>query len=138
MTFKTENDTVISCRTFKEKFVDTSKYIKLIKGVKIQLPILLNEILDKAIVFAKREQGVEELVDVYIEDKHITIKSQSESSWFKERAKVIYEGEPISFSIAPNLLKDIISHTNECVLAGRLLQFQGADWIYVTSLMILK
>jgi DNA polymerase III sliding clamp (beta) subunit (PCNA family) len=136
--FRTADDTVISCRTFKETFVDTAKYLGETKGVKIELPAKLKEILDLAIIFTSKEQGIEPTVDIELDGKFITVKSQSESSWFKERAQVKYAGEPIAFTIVPNLLKDILSHTNECLLAGSLLYFKGDDWTYITSLRIVK
>jgi hypothetical protein len=134
--FKTNEGTDISCRIFNDTFVNTAEYIKPVKkGISITLPENLNEILDKAIIFLNKEEGINS-VDISIESKLFVLESKGVSSWFKERANVKYEGEPINFSITPNLLKDIISKTNKCTLENKMLRFTGDNWIYLTTLSL--
>ena len=134
--FRTKEGTIISCRTFKETFVDTSKYLKNIKGKKIVFPKSLNEVLDKAIIFTNKEQGIVDTIDIEISENIITIKSKSDSSWFREKIKIHYTGEPIVFSIKASMLKDIVAYTDECILNKNILYFQTEDWTYLTTLSI--
>ena len=134
--FKTTEGTVISCRVFKETYVDSSQYIKPPKnGKTIKLPETLSDVLDKAIIFAKREQTSDEVVEINIQEKKLTVESKSDFSWFKESIPIKYEGKTISFSVTPYLLKDILKKTNECTLNSGTLYFKSESWIYVTSLL---
>ena len=134
--FKTEYGTVISCRLFNDVFVDTSAIIKPVKaGVEITFPDNLGEILDRAIIFVNKEEGITG-VDINIGGKFLVVDSKTESSWFTEKSRIKYEGEPISFSVTPYLLKDILSKTKNCLLSDKLLRFTGENWVYVTSLRI--
>lgn len=143
--FKTKVGTIISCRTFKEKYVNTSKYLKPIKkGIPIRLPKTLNEVLDKAIIFAKRKQSIDESIDVEINNKQIKVKSilidevGNILARFEESIPIKYKGKTILFTVTPYLLKDILFQTNECVLHKDSLTFKGKDWIYMTTLTPIK
>jgi len=129
--FKTEEGTVISCRTFADdEFPDTNSILKL-KGKKVELPKNTYDILDKATVFC--EEKNDEL-DIEIHNNLLKIKSRSERGWFEESTKMVYEGEIIEFSITSYLLKDIIKQTLNCTVAEDRLQFTGENWVYVTIL----
>lgn len=133
--FKSKEGTIVSCRTFKETYVDTTAFLKpLKKGIHIQLPNSLKDVLDRAIIFAKRSQMIDESIDVDIYDKTLLVKSKSETSWFEETVPIKYDGPSVTFAVTPYLLKDIITQTNECVLTGNMLNFKGEDWIYITML----
>lgn len=133
--FKSKEGTIVSCRTFKETYVDTTAFLKpLKKGVRIQLPNSLKDVLDRAIIFAKRSQMIDESIDIDIYDKTLLVKSKSETSWFEETIPIKYDGPSVTFAVTPYLLKDIITQTNECVLTGNMLNFKGEDWVYITML----
>jgi hypothetical protein len=133
--FKTKESTIISCRTFNEAYVNTEPYLKMEKNaIQIKLPTSLGEVLDRAIIFAKRDKVIEENVDIDILRKIILIQSNSESSWFKEMIPINFAGDSLSFSVTPYLLKDIISQTSECELFEKRLKFKGKNWIYITNL----
>lgn len=137
--FRTDEGTIISSRTFFEDFVDTSKYIKFgQEGIRINLPKNLDEILDKAIVFIKKEKNFADDIEVSITEKFLIVESKSETSWFKEKAPIQYTDEPISFALSPFLLKDIISKTGQCTLVKNLLYFNEANWIYITTVKNVK
>lgn len=131
--FKTEEDTIFSTRIFKENYVDISSFLK-VEGKKVLLPSSLLEILDRAYVVAKRDYFLDEAVKIEIEDRQLTIKSESEVSWFEETSNIKYTGEAFSFTIIPLLLKDILKETNECVIGGNRMLFCGDRWDYVSIL----
>lgn len=133
MHFKTELGTIVSCRTYSDNFPNTSKHLSIGKDViTINFPKELIEAIDRAMVIAKRDNLNEEEVEITIGNKSITIKSESEISWFQEKIKNKYDGEPITFSIIPYLLKGILSKTEICYLNGKILQFSSNNWIYIT------
>jgi len=132
--FKTEDNTVISCRTFNELYVDTTKILKSAKkGIEINLPKNLNEILERAIIFSKKENIMAESITISIDANSLLVESKSETSWFKEKSKVAYDGDAISFELTPHLLKDIVNQTDVCLLNNAILYFKGEDWTYITT-----
>lgn len=132
--FKTENETMISCRTFEEAFVDTSPILQKAKGgLKIVFPEKLNEILERAIIFTDK-QTIANNIDITINGKKLLIESRLETSWFEESTSIEYKGDEIKFSIAPYLLKDILKQTNICTLSEKLLRFRKDDWVYISTL----
>lgn len=140
--FKTAEGTIISCRTVNDTFPDTAPYLKLKEKQvsSIELPKSLGEILDRAIIFAKRSSVIDENVTITISGKKLLVSTQSESAWFKESVAVATVKEEINFSITPYLLKDIISKTTTCAIYEHFLKFEGGkegevgSWIYITSL----
>jgi len=131
--FKTKNGAVLSCRIFEETYMDISKFLK-VSGKKVIFPKGIIEIIDRALIFAKRENTLDEMITLEVVDNRMTVKSESASGWFSENARASYEGDSILFNITPYLLKDILSETNEAYLTSNSLYFKGEDWIYLSML----
>ena len=135
--FKNVEDTQISCRVFSDTFVDISGIIKKVKskGIEFVFPDNVLEILDKAEVFTKGKTVHDESVDVAFDGKALSIESQSEVAWFKERVPVKSKSTNFGFKITPYLLKDILRETTTCTILEHLLKFEKEEeWIYITSL----
>ncbi len=133
--FQNEEGTIISCRIMEESYPEIDKHL-VVKGEKIVLPKTINEVLDRAMVFAKRDHMLDEMVTITIADKKFIISSKGEggSGWFEEDVNFKYDGKPVAFGITPYLLKGILTETQACVLSKDKLKFEGEDWIYVTLL----
>ena len=135
MHFQTDEGTVLSCRTFEDKFPDCTQFME-VEGVSVIFPKTINEVLDRAAVFAKRDYFLDETVLITLKDRRLKVKSKSESGWFEEEINFKYDDDPVTFSITPYLLKDILSETLMSVLSEDRLKFEGAGWEYVTMLRI--
>lgn len=134
--FKTEAGTILSCRILEsDEFPNTAAHLK-IKGTKIIFPKTIPSIMERAGVFSKDEAG--DIIQVHLEDKKLTIKARNNIAWFEEQVNTRYEGDTIDFQINPNLLKGILSETQEGELSKNKLLFQGEGWIYLTTLMYIK
>lgn len=131
--FKGQNEEVISCRIFDEKFPDVLPHTKF-KGSKILFPKSILDILDKAGVFSKRDYQLDECIIVRLQPKKIEISSESETGWFRETARVDYQGEEIEFKVTPYLLRDILTETNEGLFGENRILFKGENWKYLTML----
>ena len=131
--FKNEERTVISCRIFEGVFPAVEKHLE-VKGTKIILPRTIDEILDRAMVFAKKDSALDENVEITIENRRLKIRAESESGWFEESANIQYEDEKIQFNITPFLLKDILNETQECLVGKDKLKFEGNGWKYMIAL----
>ena len=133
--FVNEKETVISCRLgeFEEEYPDLKTHIK-IKGVQIEFPNSISELIDRAWVFAKRDNQLDEEITIKIENKRMIISSKSETGKFSEKVFINYEGTPIEFLISPYLLIDIFKDTNRCELNENVIKFEGEGWQYVSVL----
>lgn len=131
--FKNEEGTIISCRVFNEKFVDTAPFLNSKeKGKVVDFPSSLTAALDRAQIFVEKQE--EKDVNLTLNDKFLTVSSESERGWFKENIPTKNKGEAFTFMIAPNFLKAILSKTTKCELFKGRLKFEGEDWVYITSL----
>jgi len=131
--FQTTEGTVLSCRVFEDDYPDTKKFME-VEGVEIVLPKTIEDILDRAAIFAKRDHFLDESVTLTIEDKKVLVESKSDAGWFKESVRMRYDDSPITFSITPYLLRDILKETSTCVLCEDRLKFEGAGWEHITTL----
>jgi hypothetical protein len=131
--FKTEEDTILSCRIFEGEFPEIDAHL-VVEGVRLELPNTIDEVLDRAMVFAKRDKVLSESVDISLSKRKLKISAKSDEGWFEESVNIKYENEDVKFSITPYLLKGILSETQECVLGKNKLKFQGENWEYITLL----
>jgi hypothetical protein len=133
MHFKTEEGTVISCRLFSEDEFPNSNALISIKGERFVFPETTLEVLQRAMVFSKRDRLLEENVDILIQNNRLTVEAKSDTGWFKEEINFKHP-ETLLFSITPYLLVNILEETKECQMTGDKIKFQGEDWVYVSRL----
>ncbi len=131
--FQTTEGTILSCRIFEDEYPDCEQFMK-VEGIEIRLPKGIEEILDRAAVFAKRDHFMDERITISLEAKKVLVESKSDAGWFKETARVRYDDSPVSFAITPYLLKDILKDSTTCELSEDRLKFEGAGWEYITML----
>lgn len=136
--FKTEADTILSCRILEsDAFPDTAPHL-IVKGSKIIFPKTITAIMERAGVFSKDTESNIDIIKVHIENKKLTIKATNSLSWFEEEVNTRYEGASVSFQIDPILLKGILNETQEGELTKNKLMFRGEGWEYMTTLMATK
>ena len=131
--FKTEAGTEISCRVFEDKFPEVASHLK-VEGIELVFPKTIDEVLDRAGVFAKRDNMLDENITITLENRKLIVSSKSEEGWFEEDVNVHYEGDKIEFNITPYLLKSILKETQSSILGNNKLKFSGEDWEYMTAL----
>lgn len=134
--FQTEGGTVISCRVFEAKYPNINSILTMDETTRLILPKTIQEVLDRANVFARRDTVLEEVVNVVIDNNRFKISAEADGGegWFEEEVNLKYGGEKISFYITPYLLKGILNETQECNLGTKKLKFHGEGWIYLTML----
>ena len=133
--FRNAEGTELSCRIIADQFPDTSDHFA-VEGNKVKFPKSMDGILERVMVFTKKDHYMDEEMEVSLKDDKITVYGKNEYGWFKERAKVKYEGEEGKFWITPSLLQNILSRSNECLLGEEKIKFEGSegDWEYVAVL----
>jgi len=131
--FKTEDGTVFSCRIFEDTFPDVSRYMK-VKGETVLFPRSIKSLLDQASVFVKEDNKLDEAVAIFISDRNIRVKGKGDAGWFEGEAKIQYKGSPISFSVNPTFLQDILDKLTSCIIGENVMKFSGNNWDHVISL----
>jgi DNA polymerase III sliding clamp (beta) subunit (PCNA family) len=131
--FQTKEKTEISCRIFEDEYPDISPY-EAIEGISLSFPKTMQEILERAWVFAKRDVVIEESVIISFAENRMKIRAESETGWIEDEVNVKYNDDPVEFSITPYLLRDILKETNEFILSDNALKFEGTGWQYISAL----
>jgi DNA polymerase III sliding clamp (beta) subunit (PCNA family) len=129
---RNKENTEFACRTKYGEFPNVIKFLK-VKGEKITFPKSVLEIVDRAEVFAKRDDIFDEEITVEVKNEKIHFSSSSDTGWFKEYAKVKCEHN-FKFSMTPILFKDILNETRTSIFNGKTLKFSGNNWEYLALL----
>lgn len=130
--FKNQQGLIFSCRRYSEEYPDLTKLITF-KGHPIVIPKGLANAADRAAVFATDKAG-DALVQVTVADSKIRIQGQGVTGWYREVKKIAYDGPPLEFVIAPELLKHISEKYSDAEISPTKLKVVGGGWEYVTVL----
>lgn len=136
--FKTREGTILSARTYTGDFPDVVPHLK-VKGYKLSFPAILTEILERSLVFAKKEIIANSSIEVALSDNKIKVKGDADAGWFEEFSKVEYDSEPVTFIINPLFLLDIAKENKyKAVLAenGGAILFSSKVWSHLVMLRI--
>jgi len=133
--FKTKEGSLFHARIYQEKYPDISALLE-VKGDTITLPKGLPDVLDRAMIFAKRDLVMDETVQIQLQNKRMKIRAESDTGWFEEELRLSYTGDNISLLINPRFLKDIHARSRACVLseARDRLKFESKDRVHVIAL----
>jgi DNA polymerase III sliding clamp (beta) subunit (PCNA family) len=132
--FKCEGGSIFSCRIFEDKFPAIDNYLD-VEGIKVRLPKKLQEILDKASVFSKRDHFLDEFVIITMKNNRFIVRAEASVGWFEESANMKYNKEPFSFSVNPTFLSSIYSRLTKCIVGTNCMKFSGDRWNHVVVLM---
>lgn len=132
--FKTEAETILSCRVLEDKFPDVTKFFDF-EGSTIEFPKTISNILDRASIFSKRQTVMDEMVTIFLNKNKIKIKAVSETgSWIEEPAKIRYKGEEMKFDVTPSLLTGILNQSNVCSKSDTFIKFENEGWRFLAIL----
>ena len=133
--FKTDEGTVISCRVYEDNYVDLSNIINQAhEGKELKLPASTSETLDRAGIFTKQDFDSDQTVSISFSDKRMKVRAENEVGWIEEELNLLYDDEPVQFSIHPKLLQDILKKTNEFQISDGKIKFAKDNWIHVVAL----
>lgn len=130
--FQNQAGLVYSCRRYTEDYPNLDGLLK-IKGHPIVIPKGLAKASERAAVFAVDPTG-EAQVSVRVAPGKIRIMGEGASGWYKEVAKVAYDGPNMEFVVSPVLLKQIAEQHSDATIADNKLSVTGGHWKYVTVL----
>jgi hypothetical protein len=93
----------------------------------------LKEAAERAEVFSI-ENPEDDQVTIRLHPGKLKITGRGASGWFSEFKKIRYKGAPVSFTIAPKLLMELVTRHNECEITKKRLKVNGGKFTYVTVL----
>lgn len=131
--FRNPAGVVIACRKFVFDYKDLSGPLTVDGGTRAILPKGLVEAADRAEVFSSDGNDSNKIL-VELKPGKLLVRGQGASGQYRESKKVEYKGEPLSFRVAPKLLKEICTKHNECELTKNRLKVKGEKFTYVVCL----
>ena len=130
--FRNPGGLIISLRREFGDYVSTQNIFD-VDGTRITLPGGLSEAVEKAQIFAA-DSADDNIVFVSLKNNQMCLSGLGAFGWYKELKKVTWPGDPLHFSITPQLLVDITNKANECVIAPGRLRVDGGKFLYITCL----
>ena len=133
--FRNQEGVVLSCRIFEDKFPGVETILK-ISGTEIIFPNTLSNLIDKAIIFSKREHDLDESILITIANNRLTIRGESETGWYEEMCNMKYDKSEIKFSIMPSMFQKILNHSSTAIIAegDNKIKFTGDTWEHIIML----
>ena len=130
--FKNVTGLIFSCRKLVEEYPKLGKLFK-VEGEDTTLPKGLKEAIERAEVFSV-ENAEDNQITVHIKKGKIKIEGQGISGDFWEVKKVKYSGKSLSFTISPELLRELIERHNVCQVSKKCIKMQVGKFTYIASL----
>lgn len=130
--FRNLRGLVISCRRFKEEFLDLAPHLKM-EGVEMDLPKGLAKELKCAEIFSSENAETNQVMVRLLPGK-LKVEGRGVTGWFIARKNIKYSGKELAFLISPKLLLEITEKHNQCLLSGTRLMVDGGPWVYAASL----
>lgn len=129
--FRNAAGLVYSCVTYNEEYPDTSGVL-VVEGAKMTFPKTLQDTIDKAEIFSRESEGNQ--LTVSLLPGRLRVMGEGRTGGFSEVKDIQYEGQPMSFTIDPKMLKEIVRDHNEVYVSEDKLVVDGGAFVYRTSL----
>ena len=106
-----------------------------VEGDEFKLPKKMQESLDRAGVFSVAEFDTDRFVRIAVKDGGLKIRAEGDAGWFEEKMKAKSMPD-LSFTIHPDLLKEILAHSRTAIMGDHGLLFEGDDFQHVVWLQV--
>jgi hypothetical protein len=130
--FRNQAGLVMSCRKYLDEFPDRSKLFD-VEGEEVAFPKGLVEELDKAQVFSRENES--DRVKVTVKPGKVIVEGIGVHGKYTARPKVNYNGKPMSFLIAPDMLAEVVKQGNVCVVGKDRLTVTNGKYRYLACLV---
>lgn len=132
--FRNPAGLVLSVRRRADPYVNLTPHLKpAAGGAAVVLPKGLKLILDCAAVFSGEDKERDE-VTVGLKPGKVRLTGRGASGSYSEWTKVGYDGPPLEFAAAPDLLKQLVDRFDGCVVTEDRLRIEGGSFVYVSAL----
>lgn len=114
----------LSCRRYVEEYEDQSAYLE-VEGEPVTLPKGLVEASDRLADVCDATE--DKLVTVKLTKNRVRVSAEGAGRGGAESRKCVYEGPPLSFVVAPGVLKEIVDKYPQCVVNDARLKITGGN-----------
>lgn len=131
-----DNGLRYSCRRWvNDEWIDLDDLVDKVEGATATMPAGLAEAVAKAEVFSVDSSiGQSNEILVELKGNKLRLRGEGAGGWFEERKQVVWDGDPLSFRIDPQLLVEITKRTKECTIAPKRLRVDAGNFVYVVAL----
>lgn len=130
--YRNPGELVFSVRREVSDYQDLNEILD-VTGIPTTLPGGLAEAVQKAEIFSAQNAD-NNVVIVELRADQLRLQGVGVNGRYEERKEVSWGGEPISFTIDPKLLTEIVNRANDCIIAPGRLKVDGGKFVYVTCL----
>lgn len=131
--FRNAAGLVASCRRCNERYPNLTPFFD-VEGQETSLPKSLIEAANKAEVFVDSKYLAGLVVD--LNSSRLLLRGEGPLGWYEERQKTDYAGEPLRFRVAPRLLREVCSRSEQCVIGHDKLCVHGDRFVYMSCLIV--
>lgn len=121
---------VFSIRGTKGTYPDMLKFMKF-DGIEVTLP---SDILDGVDIASVFTDDANDSVSISIKDKTCRVFKESQAGKIDFRSPIDYTGQDVTFNIHPDLLKEMMTHSTNIVIAASRAKLETDGFTLVTSL----
>lgn len=131
---KNEQGVIYSCRRYSDEYKNLTPYLN-VEGKKVSLPKSVVEAVNLAQPFAA-ENPDGERIKISLRKGKLTLSAESASGGITDRKKIAYDGEPMTFYVAPKILSDLAKNYSDCVITEKFIKVVGEKFEYVLCLIM--
>lgn len=139
--FKTDGgDLRISCVCNTSDYFSEEVFENMLKqdGVEVELPENMEEILSRAEIMNPSIAATgkaDSRVEISLGENRLTILTEKENGWFKERKEVLYSGPEFTFCINPAFLHTMISKNLKMIVNDQIARIERDDIHFISALI---
>ena len=131
--FKTDEGTILCARTASGVYPRLDDLYD-VTGAAIALPGALRSTIERALVFARRDNRIDEEVQVTMSPGKIVVRAAYGGGKFSETIPHRDQDAEGSFSIHPSFLMAALDERSTCVLGESKIKFSTNSWSHVIAL----
>jgi len=128
--FINAEECVFSIRRTKGAYPDMLKFTEF-DGIEVTLP---QEILDGVDIASVFTDDANDSISITIKNKTCRVFKESQAGKIDFRSAIDYTGQDVTFNIHPDLLKEMMTHSTNLVIAASRARLETDGFTLVTSL----
>ena len=99
------------------------------------MPDKLKDMLDRATIFAKADFEQDEKVSLTLKKGKLHVQAKGSAGWFKERTKIEYDGDAVTFTVRPKFLSETLGLLQEMIVGDGRLKLEAEKFIHIVCLI---
>jgi len=117
--FRNADGIRVSVRRYPDKFPLLEKHLEIEgRAVKLLKESDLKGLLDRAGIFADEDR---EYVTVELRPGKLKVTARGSQGWYSEVGDVGFDGDPLSFTVAPEVLLEVVRRTEQVIVSEKRL-----------------